>query len=176
MKWIEVEKIPPKGLCIERELSIDSSKLTEGRLNGNVEVKVRITKKGMKVNMQGSLKASITLTCSRCLEEFTKELNGKFQIELVPQETLGDKHEIVLEEKDLDVVFFKNGLIDFEQMIVDQINLQIPMKPLCKEDCKGICPVCGANLNQKNCGHTVKVVDPRLAKLKLLLEVKNGST
>ncbi len=176
MKWIEVEKIPPKGLKVEKQMQIDQSRLTEGKLEGPVEVKVRVVKKGIRVHMSGTVKTKLTLTCSRCLEEYTRDMESKFQIELVPVETMGDRQEVELEEKDLEVVFFQNGLIDFEQMIIDQINLSIPMKPLCKEDCKGLCPVCGANLNQTQCGHSVKVVDPRLAKLKLLLEVKNGST
>jgi len=69
----------------------------------------------------------------------------------------------------MDVDFYKEGLIDTEDIIRDQILLNIPMKPLCSEDCKGLCTICGTDLNYSECGCIVQEIDPRMAILQSLL-------
>ncbi len=80
------------------------------------------------------------------------------------------EEERELEEEDLAVSFYRDDKIDLNQMIWEQVYLALPMKPLCKDDCRGLCPQCGTNLNLSQCNCERDFVDPRLAALKSLLK------
>ena len=73
-----------------------------------------------------------------------------------------------VEEDDLSTAFYENDAIDLGQLMMEQFQLALPMKPLCREDCKGLCPNCGMNLNTGTCDCNVKWEDPRLAALKAI--------
>lgn len=172
--FLEVEKIPPKGLTLNLELAINQARLTEGRAEGPFVARLKLKRRGERVKAWGSIKGTVMLACSRCAEEFPFEVDSSFSLDILPIYYLREG-EVSLQEGELDTTFYKNGKIEIDRLVTDQINLSIPMKPLCKADCKGICPVCGANRNKIDCGHVEKIPDPRLSQLKILLEVKNGS-
>jgi len=172
--FLEVEKIPPKGLELDLNIVINKVLLVEGRTEGPVKAHIKFKRKGDRVRAWGSVNAKIILTCSRCAEEFPYTVDSSFNLHVLPIYYLSEG-EISLEEGDMDTIFYREGKIAVERLISDQINLSIPMKPLCKPDCKGICPVCGVNRNKMDCGHSEKIIDPRLSPLKTLLEVKNGT-
>lgn len=96
----------------------------------------------------GILEGEILLTCSRCLEKFLHGIKLKIDEELM-------KNEI----DDL-------SRVDLTSNLVEDILLSLPIKPVCSEDCKGLCSVCGHNLNEGDCGCNRESIDPRLAKLK----------
>ncbi len=171
---IPVEKIGPKGLDLSLYLMVNKARLTEGKASSPIHLKVKIRKKGNLIKAWGKVEGEVMLTCSRCAEEFPFRINSSFSLDLLPLEELSSG-EMELEEKDMDTAFYSEGNLDLDALAADQINLSIPMKPLCRPDCKGICPVCGANRNKVDCGHRPETKDPRLSKLKFLLEVKNGT-
>jgi len=78
--------------------------------------------------------------------------------------------ETELAEEDINTAFYRDGVIDLGELLHEQFYLTLPMKPLCREDCKGLCPVCGANWNQTTCACERRWEDPRLAGLKALLK------
>ncbi|MBN1225748.1 MAG: DUF177 domain-containing protein, partial [Deltaproteobacteria bacterium] len=82
------------------------------------------------------------------------------------------EEEIELEREDLDIGFYKEGIIDLTEVVREQILLAVPMIPICKEDCKGLCPYCGQNLNQCKCVCAGKTIDPRWSKLQNLVSKK----
>jgi uncharacterized protein len=84
---------------------------------------------------------------------------------LLPEAVIG-KEEIELRMEDLDVDYYTGEVIDLTPIIFEQIMLQIPMKALCNELCKGLCPHCGINLNKANCDCREDIIDERLAVLK----------
>ncbi len=172
--FLEVEKIPPKGLTLNLDMVINQARLTEGRTDGPFEARLKFKRRGERVKAWGTIKGTVILSCSRCAEEFSFEVESSFSLDILPIYYLREG-EVSLQEGELDTTFYRNGKIEVERLVTDQINLSIPMKPLCRVDCKGICPVCGANRNKINCGHVEKIPDPRLSQLKILLEVKNGS-
>ncbi len=171
---IPVEKIGPKGLELSLFLMVNQGRLTEGRTESPVHLKIKLRRKGKAIKAVGRVKGEIKLVCSRCAEEFPFRINSSFSLDLLPLESL-TSGEVELEEKDMDTAFYRDGILDLDALTADQINLSIPMKPLCKSNCKGICPVCGANRNKVNCGHKPESRDPRFSQLKFLLEVKNGT-
>ncbi|TDO87838.1 uncharacterized protein DFR79_11353 [Halanaerobium saccharolyticum] len=98
--------------------------------------------------VEGKLKANLILSCSRCLQKYSSPIELDIS-EDVSKSEMEDEEELYLDE-----------------IIVDNIILSLPMKPLCSDDCKGICPECGQDLNEGECDCEVEALDPRLAKLK----------
>jgi len=98
--------------------------------------------------VQGILEAELILSCSRCLQKYSSPIKLDISEDVMKNE-MEDEEELYLDD-----------------IIVDNIILSLPMKPLCSEDCKGICPQCGQDLNQGECDCEIETVDPRLAKLK----------
>ena len=121
-----------------------------------------------RYRLNGRVAGDIELTCSRCLDPFTLPVTTDFDLRYVPHtENLGEGEREV-EEDDLATAFYADEQIDLEQLIMEQLHLAMPMKPLCSDTCKGLCPQCGTNLNTGSCGCDPKWEDPRLAPLKAL--------
>ena len=74
------------------------------------------------------------------------------------------------EEKEEDFVVVTGGKLDIDEQLLEILEIEFPTRVLCKEDCKGLCPVCGADLNETTCNCNTKQIDPRLEKLKMLLD------
>jgi uncharacterized protein len=104
------------------------------------------------IRVDGTIETSVRLHCSRCLEEFEKYVATSFT--LFYNKTTGAPidDETELREEDLHTVFYEGDYIDFTGEIEEQLIMEIPYKPLCKDECKGLCGVCGANLNDGECG------------------------
>jgi uncharacterized protein len=124
------------------------------------------------VRITGRMRGSIEASCSRCLEPFAVAVDAPLDLMFLPiGENAGvGEHEVG--EDDLGVSFYREETIDLGDMMREQIYLAVPMKPLCREDCKGLCPVCGINRNREVCTCQSEWVDPRLDVLRSL---RNGS-
>jgi uncharacterized protein len=112
-------------------------------LNGNI----RITRTPQGVLGQVDFKANMPATCVRCLEDYIQSLHTNFT------ELFSYKSHPTIE---LGMVIPEDGNIDFAPLVREYLLLEVPIKLLCKEDCKGLCSVCGENLNQTTCEHQVK--------------------
>lgn len=124
---------------------------------------------GEAFRVHGSLTTAVELECGRCLEPFTIPVTAAFDLRYVPQtENTGDGEREVGED-DLTTAFYSDGELDVVDLLREQFQLALPMKPLCDEACQGLCPVCGANRNRADCGCAPHWEDPRLAALKGLL-------
>jgi len=97
-------------------------------------------------------------------------VDAAFDLLYLPAAEAPDDDEIEVAEEDINTAFYRDGSIDLGEMIHEQLYLALPMKPLCREDCKGLCPLCGANWNTTTCTCEVRWEDPRLAGLKALLK------
>ncbi len=129
------------------------------------DVTCLITRLGETVYIRGTLSETIRQDCSRCLEPTTLSVDGDFFYTLMPEKAeLEEERELTAEE--LETSFYSGDFIDLAPLLCEQIVLQAPMKALCSEDCKGLCPHCGANLNVTACSCQSDSVDPRLAVLK----------
>ena len=166
--FIDINKIDADGLSFERAL--DLSDLDDGAgqaisaegvcLRGSVE------RDGETVDLAGRLNATVRLSCARCLESFDLPVDREFVLRLVAEEP---GPEAAKDGDDDDTVFqAPEGRADLREIATEQIYLSLPMKPVCHEDCKGLCPVCGANRNVDECGCPREPEDPRLAPLREL--------
>lgn len=124
-----------------------------------------------RVHVAGRVETTLELACSRCLEGYEVPVDASFDLRYLPaaDSPTGDE-EIEVAEEDINTAFYRDGRIDLAEMIHEQLYLALPMKPLCREDCKGLCPVCGGNRNLTTCDCAPKWADPRLAGLGALLK------
>jgi uncharacterized protein len=124
-----------------------------------------------RYRVAGQLTGELELTCSRCIEPFTLPVVADVDLRYVPRvENAGDGEREV-QEDDLSTSFYDNGEIDLLQLMMEQFQLALPMKPLCTETCKGLCPQCGTNLNTGTCDCSQKWEDPRLAALRAMKRI-----
>lgn len=163
---ILLSDITEDGLDLEFEETLVLETL---RLLSPAKAKLRIEKVSSEVLAKGRVSTSIELQCSRCLKKFSKAVEANVNVVYHPLEELKgeEKHEI--KEDELDMGFYKGEELDVQEIVTEQIILSVPMKPLCSESCKGICPKCGTDLNVGTCACVTKEPDPRLAVLKKLI-------
>jgi uncharacterized protein len=121
-----------------------------------------------KFHLVGTVKTTLGMSCSRCLEPFTVDVDVPFDLRYQPHAEHHGTGEREVEVDDMDTAFYENDEIDLGQLMQEQFYLALPMKPLCKDDCKGLCPNCGTNLNKATCDCHTHWDDPRLAALRAL--------
>ena len=110
------------------------------------------------------------LECSRCLASYPFQAREDFSLVLAKRAPAVGK-EITLEVEDLDVYFYEDPVLSVAPIAEERIQMAVPMKPLCREDCRGLCPRCGEDLNAADCGCEVAVTDPRWEALRQLKKV-----
>ena len=114
-----------------------------------------------------------TLGCQRCLEPLVQQVEEDVELLLTPGAAVPASPEHALEAEELGLVEVPaDGEVDLRPLLIEQIQLNVPMKPLCREGCAGICPTCGANLNEGACGCQTEEIDPRWEGLKAFQERK----
>jgi uncharacterized protein len=116
----------------------------------------------------GRVQTTLELRCSRCLEPFAWPVDAAFDLRFQPKEQNVGEGEHEIEEDDLSTSFYENQTIDLGQLMREQFYLSLPMKPLCRADCRGLCPSCGTNLNRGACDCRAGWEDTRFAALKAL--------
>jgi uncharacterized protein len=119
---------------------------------------------GTEVLVRGRLAATVPLTCARCVEAFPGRVDVDLDVRLVPRPPAADSVELGAD--DLDVDFYQGDELDLGRVIDNETTLALPMKPLCRPDCRGLCATCGANRNLVDCTCAQRPPDPRLAALR----------
>jgi len=117
---------------------------------------------------EGSSKFTADLLCSRCLEPSPFANASTFHVRFRPRPEVSEENEEVeiADEEELDVEFYSERTIPLRDLALEQIQLSIPMKPLCDEGCLGLCPQCGANRSRETCSCEASIVDERWGALK----------
>ena len=150
--FIEVNKIAPGGLEIDGPLSLPPGRQGVGDPARVAEVGLagRFERVGADITFRGRVRATVTLVCSRCLLPFQQNLDGAchliYRAGPLPLSRRDD------DEVDLALTPFDGQRIDLDELATEQIYLLLPLKPLCRSSCKGLCPRCGTNRNLAECG------------------------
>ena len=119
--------------------------------------------------VKGRVTTTIELSCSRCLDQFEVPVDAAFELRYVPQSANTGEGEREIADDDLATAYYRDGMLDVIELLREQFQLVLPMKPLCSDACRGMCPQCGTNLNRTECACRPQWEDPRLAALKSLL-------
>lgn len=154
--------IPDEGLVVDVREKPEGDDVP---LVSPLEAHLELKKAGEEVFVQGVLRADVDLVCSRCLKNIRKSLEIPLNASFHPMPQLGtERHELKKDEMDLD--FYKGDEIDLGDLLKEQVLLHMEIKPLCDENCRGLCPQCGKDLNTGECLCTGRATDPRLEVLK----------
>jgi uncharacterized protein len=138
------------------------------RVVAPVDLAFEVNKDKDKFRLVGTVKAELELPCSRCLEPYRLPVNAPFDLRYLPATEASTEAEREVEEEDLETSYYRDDQIDLNELLREQFYLALPMKPLCREDCKGLCVHCGTNRNTGPCNCAAEWVDPRLSALKAL--------
>lgn len=137
----------------------------EYRVIGDTVLAAVLRREPPRWGVAGRVTSTLELTCSRCLEPLSWPVDASFDLLYLPQRENTGAGEVEVDEDGLRVAYYREGVLDLGQLLREQFYLALPMKPLCSPDCRGLCPECGANLNDAPCECRPVWVDPRLAPL-----------
>ena len=124
---------------------------------------LRLQRTGKLVVVEGNLSAEVEFQCGRCLQRYKMALAEPFSLTCAPQPENCEVDEEVIDEEieladsDLGLVFYQNEILELQEPLLEQLLMAIPISPLCKDNCSGLCPECGVNLNIGNCDCVKKV-------------------
>jgi uncharacterized protein len=169
---LDLNKLHGTREHVERSLlpSVFDPQDDQYRVVSPVELSMDVQKAGEGVfNVAGRFKTTLELDCSRCLEPFQVPVDASFDLRYLPQAANAGEGEREVGDDDLATAFYREGVLDIVELLREQLQLALPMKPLHDEACRGLCAECGGNLNRTDCGHAPRWEDPRLAALKGLL-------
>ena len=133
-----------------------------------MDLEFEIHKDKDRFRLQGRVRTELELTCSRCVEQYRFQVDAAFDQRYLPAAAASTDVESEVGEGDLETSYYSEDQIDLNELMREQFYLALPMKPLCREDCKGLCAQCGTNLNTGTCDCAPVWEDPRLAALKAL--------
>lgn len=131
-----------------------------------LDVQVRYSRAQLDLFFDGVVRGRATANCGRCLEPFPLDVAHEFSLVLTPATPLTG--EIELAPGDLTQSFYEGTEIDLTPLAYEQIMLALPTRPLCGEECRGLCPQCGINRNSGQCSCVVEAGDPRWSVLRNL--------
>ncbi len=118
-----------------------------------------------QIRISGSIQTKIELVCARCLDPVVEEVSRDFDLFYRPMKTIAKEEEVRLKEDDTEIAFFQGEGLFLADVLAEQVLLALPMKVICRSDCRGLCPHCGVNLNNEDCRCEAHAADPRLAPL-----------
>lgn len=165
---VPFSEIPEHG--VECEIK-DSSWVPEEELEliGPVAVHIRLTKKNdNRIELKGTLQATVLLQCDRCLKGYTFQIDSPMQlvVEVAEQGEHWKMQELEITAAELETISVKKPVAELGDLFRQQLLLAIPEKKICTEQCAGLCPRCGADLNEQQCECSAQQVDSPFAVLK----------
>jgi len=181
MLLIDIPRIPPEGFDLDEPLDpavlhldgeADLALRPGGRLRAHVEVVDQTT-----LHVRGYLDGTLDVDCARCLDRYPVTLGQELDLFYLPAaagQPEAQEEEVELSDRDVVVGYYDGDHLDLGEVIREHVLLGLPLKPLCREDCLGLCPRCGKNRNAGPCGCTPEeeAGDPRLEPLRKLFDKK----
>lgn len=140
------------------ELEIDGADL---KVTAPIILKGTVENAGDVILLKAEAVTEIERTCGRCLKVYTEKLNAQVVEKFYPAGA---------ENIENDAFIYESDLLDITEPVRESLLLAVPLQALCREDCRGLCPVCGADRNEGDCGCDTTTVDPRLAALKQFIK------
>jgi len=124
-----------------------------------------------QIRLRGELHTRVELVCARCLDPVTEEISREFDLVYRPMNAIRTNEETQIGGDETEVAFFEGPGFFLADALAEQVNLAMPMKAICRSDCRGLCAQCGANLNHEDCHCQTHPADPRLAPLARVKQV-----
>jgi len=173
---LDLTRLPGSTAHIERTYAPEAFPADEDfRIASPVTLTFDVVKADRRYTLTGRVATTLQLECSRCAEPMGWPVDVVFDLTYLPQQGEAETGELEVAEEDLGVAYYTDETIDLGLLMREQFLLAVPMKALCRDDCQGLCPTCGANRNTTPCTCTSSWVDPRLEGLKDLFRNKDDA-
>jgi DUF177 domain-containing protein len=170
---VDIDRLPKEGLHVARDFEFLSLDLVDENAvflePAHADISVRLV--GEEILVRGEIRARLSFVCSRCLTPFEFPVASKFDLVYLPEE-LDNLAEELSDEK-IDQMYYSGRQLDLRAVVLEQLNLTFPAKPLCTPNCEGICAVCGEIIRDAKCSCVVKESGPRWNKLKFNVRDKS---
>jgi uncharacterized protein len=160
-RQLEFEETFPDGFL---KLPDDWKQVGDVRAVGKAELLDRAGSRTIRA--QGSIQGRLEATCSRCLEPLVQVFDDSFDLYYYPMTLIARSESVPIDRKDTDIGFYEGNGLELADVVREQLLLWLPMRGLCREDCKGICPSCGVNRNREICDCVNTFADSRWDALK----------
>lgn len=163
-----------KGGVLEQVYSLGLSDFPEldvlARNNGPlyrepIRFELRLQRCGQLVELDGRMDARVRLNCARCLTVFEASLGENFNLTFSPVTDQPDPDEVELEAQELGLVLYRDDVLQLDEVLLEQLIMAIPIRPQCSDDCLGLCPECGLNLNEAQCQCEKKMFNNQFSAL-----------
>ena len=165
---IEVENLTEAARPFAKTYAPGEIELEEEQASLASEASVRgsARRKGEEVRLRGEIRAEVEVACDRCLSAVRVPLEVEFDTAFIPRaKAAGRAENVELLTEDMGLAAYDGDAVDLDELVREQIVLAIPSRRLCREECKGLCPTCGADLNAGRCACEQREVDPRWSAL-----------
>jgi uncharacterized protein len=169
---IDIDRLTEEGFEVIKEFEF----LMEDLIEENAVflkpllVNISIKKIGEEIYLKGRIATLLSLICSRCLSPYEFQVNSIFDHVYLPEELEVTSDQ--LDDEEMNRMYYISRRIDLDEIILEQLNFTFPPRPLCSEDCQGICPICGHIVSEGNCTCATSEADARLEKFKIFLRDK----
>ena len=181
---IHVDHFKDKPYSLHSEIPVDSCPvLVEMQsagactFNGSILSDLTVMHEYDSVRASGHVSAKVSFVCSRCLATYADDLSSSFTIfyRKASSNTMIEEEELELNEQDLVSSTYSGDEIDFTREIQEQLAMEVPLKPLCSESCKGLCQICGIDLNLNSCSCQLEQAGSKFSSLKDFIVSKNSN-
>ena len=164
---IELDRLKEADGKFSRVYSVDELLLgdDELRLIEPAEITGRARRNGTECELRGKLLAKVEAVCGRCLQRVEVPISTDFTERFVRAVTWAAEEQHELQEEDLNLAVFDGEAIELDDLVREEILLAVSGNVLCREDCQGLCPICGVDKNLSSCQCATKEIDSRWQKL-----------
>ena len=169
--FLDIRELEQKPIRFEQSLPIgvilfDSEFEQQSPLNASGTAELHVSTEEIRV--QGKLQVSLRMECDRCTEPFVKSIEEEFDLIYVPAPETSPGAEIAIGPDDSQVGFYDGPGLELNDILQEQVLLALPLQRVCREDCQGICPICGQNRNETECDCRTQIRDERWSALRNL--------
>jgi len=159
------EEFSPGAIDLGEEVRQRTPLTSEGRAD-LVEEHHGKHKVVQDIRLKGKLETSLEVACARCLEPVVLPVQRSFDLLYRPLGTDAGHEELSVTDAEAEIGYYQGDGLLLEDTLREQVLLSVPLKTVCREECKGLCPLCGKNLNESACTCADELEDPRWAALK----------
>ena len=167
--FIEIEDLKPEPLHVRHTFPTGEINFSheDAVIKEPVTTDFSLVHKNRDLHVKGTVETAIRYRCSRCAKEYTKAFSTGFDLSYLPQPEWSsyENVEVELSYDDMEVAYYDGIAFDVNMMVLEQIELAIPMKFVCRDECKGLCYKCGADLNEGTCSCSSETGDARMSAL-----------
>ena len=165
--FLDINDLAQKKIRIRKSYAPGTLDFHSGEFRQIEPLEVRATAELAEdqIRVYGNLHTRIEMVCARCLDTVVEEISRDFDLDHRPMAAINEDDELQLDPNTAEVAFYEGDGMFLADILAEQVLLGLPMKVICRSDCRGLCAHCGANLNNEECRCEKHSADPRLAPL-----------